>query len=131
MDLEAESSKIDTVGLILTLSASALSGLSGALTQRAITSDLKSGGSPRNSFVFSMELATYGIIFLLLKELVSFLWFGGGLFSDTHALTAGWSVHAAIPVLANVNTSHVYIEAMSVCLRTLRYSLYRRLVALL
>ncbi len=59
-----------TIGLFCVLTASLISGISAALTQRALTfsQDRKS-----NSFLLSAELAVYGIIFLLAKEFITFL----------------------------------------------------------
>ena len=110
MELELEleqlqKPQIDKIGLFMTLAASGLSGLSGALTQKAITSSIESGAPPRNSFVFSMELAVYGMTFLVVKELITLLWMGSGVFNNPGDVTVGWSIHTAIPIMTNVRVT--------------------------
>jgi hypothetical protein len=53
------------MGIVCVLIASMLSGVSAALTQKV----LAGSGKQRNSFLLSAELALYGIVFLLLKEI--------------------------------------------------------------
>jgi solute carrier family 35 (UDP-sugar transporter), member A1/2/3 len=78
---------------MMVFGASMLSGLSAALTQRALV-----GSKPRHPLFFSAELAVYGIIFLLLnaifnsKESATIL--AGGLFNH-------WTLMTLIPVTTN------------------------------
>lgn len=81
------------VGLMMVLGASMLSGLSAALTQRALV-----GSKPRHPLFFSAELAVYGIVFLVIRSLFSeesTSIISGQLFS-------GWSLYTLIPVATNV-----------------------------
>jgi hypothetical protein len=55
------------MGCLLTIAASALSGLSGSLSQAALTSL----SAPRHTAVFTIELAVYGMIFLFGRLLVA------------------------------------------------------------
>ena len=83
------------MGLIMVLSASLLSGLSAALTQKALV-----GSKPRHPLFFSAELAVYGIIFLIVRSLFSSeskLILSGDLF-------AGWTPYTLIPVTLNVSS---------------------------
>ena len=83
------------LGCILVVLASAISGLSGSLSQVALTSlDM-----PRHTAVFTIELAVYGMIFLLIR-----LAFAGG--EETVSLLEkgffnGWTVYTLIPVFSN------------------------------
>lgn len=82
------------MGLIMVLSASMLSGLSAALTQKALV-----GSRPRHPLFFSAELAVYGIIFLIVRALFSSeskTILSGGLFT-------GWTPYTLIPVTLNVS----------------------------
>ena len=82
-------------GIMMVCGASMISGLSAALTQRALV-----GARPRHPLFFSAELAVYGIAFLLLNALFNpnsnekDLILSGGLFS-------GWSLMTLIPVVTN------------------------------
>jgi hypothetical protein len=82
-------------GLFCCLTASGLSGLSGVLVQKALV-----GSTPQNPFVFTAELAVYGIVFLLISSLFSprdrDLLLNGNLFLN-------WTTATFIPVTANVN----------------------------
>jgi hypothetical protein len=85
------------VGIICVLVASLLSGLSAALTQRALV-----GADPRHSFFFSAELAVYGILFILISLL-----FSNG--EDARSLKSGtlfqhWDLLVLVPVTTNVST---------------------------
>jgi cytochrome b561 len=83
-------------GILLVASASMLSGLSAALTQRAMTD---SKGQQRHVMLLSAEMAVYGIVFLLVNLVInSDVQLGGGLLSN-------WSVYTFIPVLTNVNNN--------------------------
>ena len=82
-------------GIMMVCGASMISGLSAALTQRALV-----GARPRHPLFFSAELAVYGIAFLLLNALFNpsskekGLILSGGLFN-------GWSLITFIPVVTN------------------------------
>lgn len=83
------------LGLLLTILASLFSGLSGALTQLAMTP--KNGSYTRHSIFFSAEMAVYQILYLLMnlynsgeKELL----ISGALFKN-------WTVWLLIPVICN------------------------------
>ena len=78
-------------GLFCVASASMLSGLSAALTQRAL-----SGTQPRHTMLYSAEMAVYGIVFLLGNSMVN---------SDIQAgstLWAHWDLTTMFPVITNV-----------------------------
>ena len=95
-------------GLFCCLTASGLSGLSGALVQRAL-----SGTVAQNPFLYTAELATYGIIFLLVtslfREKERDIMLSGNLFTN-------WEVYTLIPVSANVSTHvHVCVYFISTC----------------
>ena len=85
------------IGVILCLSASSLSGLSGALVQKALT-----GKTPQNPFVYTAELALYGIAFLLFTSLYMSspherdMLLSGNLFFN-------WTSYTFIPVITNVS----------------------------
>ncbi len=82
-------------GILLVGTASLLSGLSAALTQRAITA---TGKKQRHVFLLSAEMAVYGIIFLLGNlAFNSDVAVGGGLLSH-------WTIFTLIPVVSNVRT---------------------------
>lgn len=91
------------VGVVLCLSASSLSGLSGALVQTALT-----GKTPQNPFIYTAELALYGIMFLLITSLYLSsdrdreLLLSGNMFSS-------WSAQTFIPVLTNVSMNYFLI----------------------
>jgi hypothetical protein len=51
------------IGIALVLSASAISGLSGALSQKALSNIEK----PRHSILLSSEMAVYGIVFITVR----------------------------------------------------------------
>jgi hypothetical protein len=83
------------LGVVCVLTASMLSGLSAALTQRALI-----GADPRHPFFFSAELAVYGIMFLIFSALAANnsdakLIRKGSLFSH-------WDLFILIPVITNV-----------------------------
>ena len=83
------------LGIMMVCGASMISGLSAALTQRALVS-----AKPRHPLFFSAELAVYGIIFLLGNALFNpnskekDLILSGGLFN-------GWSMLTFLPVITN------------------------------
>jgi hypothetical protein len=118
------------VGCLLVVSASAISGLSGSLSQVALTSL----SAPRHTAVFTIELAVYGMIFLFGRLLVAG--------DETKALLEngffnGWTMYTMIPVLSNVSdfTNHdhyflayLYDRPLHICLM---YATYRPLVAFL
>lgn len=83
------------LGLFWCILASSISGLSGALVQKAVT-----GPNPQHSLLYTSELAMYGIVFLL----------GSSLFSEkdrvvllSGTLFNGWTMKTFIPVTANVS----------------------------
>ena len=80
------------LGLSLALGASMLSGLSAALTQKALTN-----ATPRPALFFSAELATYGILFLI----VSLIFNEEGSRVLQNGIYKGWDAKALIPVLTN------------------------------
>jgi hypothetical protein len=92
------------VGVMLCLSASSLSGLSGALVQKALT-----GKSPQNPFIYTAELALYGIAFLLLTSLYMSsahdreLLLSGNLFLN-------WTTYTFIPVVTNVSVYLTFLN---------------------
>lgn len=77
------------LGVVMVLGASGLSGLSTALTQRALA-----GPKPRDALFFSAELAVYGILFLIVNMFRS-----GEAFSVS--ILRGWELRGLIPVLTN------------------------------
>ena len=79
---------------MMVLGASMLSGLSAALTQKALVSS-----KPRHPLFFSAELAVYGIIFLLVRALFSKE--GASILSGD--LFSGWTPYTFIPVATNVS----------------------------
>jgi len=83
------------LGLFWCILASSISGLSGALVQKAVT-----GPHPQHSLLYTAELATYGISFLLVSSLFSEK-DRGVLLSGT--LFNGWNTNTFIPVTANVS----------------------------
>ena len=83
-----------TLGVAMVAGASLLSGVSGALTQRAL-SDNSAGA--RHSVFFSAELAVYGILVLLLSAVVS----ADGAKVLSSGLFAHWDIYTLIPVVAN------------------------------
>ena len=91
-------------GLFCVASASMLSGLSAALTQRAL-----SGTQSRHTMLYSAEMAVYGIVFLLGNLMVN---------SDIQAgstLWAHWDLSTMFPVITNVR--HVIMcYGISICL---------------
>jgi drug/metabolite transporter (DMT)-like permease len=92
------SSSSSSVGLAMVAAASLISGLSGALTQRAMS---RPGLRKANPFFFSAEMAVFGILFLILNLLTvhSDIQGEGGLFSN-------WTPIIIVPVLANVQLSN-------------------------
>lgn len=80
-------------GLLMVAAASIISGLSAALTQRALV-----GSKPRHSVFFSAELAVYGIAFLLINLIFNNDIKGGGF-----ALFSNWDLYTLIPVITNVS----------------------------
>ena len=91
-------------GLFCVAFASMLSGLSAALTQRAL-----SGTQSRHTMLYSAEMAVYGIVFLLGNLMVN---------SDIQAgstLWAHWDLSTMFPVITNVR--HVIMcYGISICL---------------
>lgn len=83
------------IGVVFVLTASMMSGISTALTQRA----LAAAAYPRHAFLFSAELAFFGILFL-----IGYCFFQPAdkelLLSGT--LFANWSTQTFIPVTTNV-----------------------------
>ena len=89
----AGSGKDYQLGVSIVLGASMLSGLSSALTQRALV-----GHKPRHPLFFSSELAVYGIVFLLINALCSKE--GAKIFHGN--FFHGWTPYTIIPVITNV-----------------------------
>ena len=81
------------IGLIYVAGASMMSGLSAALTQRALV-----GLEQRHPLFFSAELAFYGIIFLLIN-----LYFNNDIKGGSMNLLLHWDMYTLIPVIANVS----------------------------
>ena len=81
-------------GLLLTISASLFSGLSGALTQLATIP--QAGSYTRHSLFFSAEMAVYQILYLLFK-----LYYSGEEKHLTGALFQNWTPMLLIPVVCN------------------------------
>lgn len=84
------------LGCFLVIMASTISGLSGSLSQVALTSL----SIPRHTAVFTIELAVYGMIFLFARLMI------GG--EETtmlleHGFFNGWTIYTMIPVLSNVS----------------------------
>lgn len=79
-------------GLLAVGTASLLSGLSTALTQRTLTS-----AKPRPSIFLSAEMAVYGIVFLVLNLIFNNDIKGGG-----YNLFQQWEWSVLIPVISNV-----------------------------
>ena len=84
-------SHVNSLGIICVTIASCLSGLSAALTQKALTS-----AQPRPSFFFSAELAVYGIIFLIANAA-----YKNDLDSVDLNMFSKWTLPDYIPVLTN------------------------------
>ena len=94
---------LDELGLAATLVASLLSGLSNALTQRsfAVAPGKEASSIPRNPFLYSIELAVYGLAFLCATEIYEYYQHGDGLFASTGRFMAGWTPYTMIPVTMN------------------------------
>ncbi len=80
-------------GLLSVCAASAISGLSAALSQRAMAR------TSRSPMIFSAELAVYGIAFLLVNQL-----FNSDIVDGNH-MFSHWSIFTLLPVLSNVSMS--------------------------
>jgi hypothetical protein len=104
------------LGMVCVAVASMLSGLSAALTQRAVTGASSSfaaadpGGSnngavvrTRNTMQLSAEMAVYGILFLLIN-----LWFNNDI-KGSHLLS-NWDMLTLIPVLTNVRGFLIFLS---------------------
>lgn len=87
--------------------ASMLSGLSAALTQRALQ-----GNKPRSPVFMSGELAVYGIMFLLVN-----LYFNSDIKGGGFGLFSHWNLWTLIPVVTNVSwfILKLYIIIFSLC----------------
>lgn len=97
--LSASASSNYQLGVLAVLGASFISGLSAALSQRALV-----GSKPRHPIFFSAELAAYGITFLLVSGLFSKdkdLILSGHLFD-------GWEANTLIPVTTNVSGTRFF-----------------------
>lgn len=93
--IESFDSSSYKLGVILVTIASVLSGISTALTQKTLVSNIK--GKTRHPIFFSAELATYSIIFLLISSLFQndgYQMFSKGFFND-------WKLTTFIPVITN------------------------------
>jgi hypothetical protein len=107
------------LGMVCVAVASMLSGLSAALTQRAVTGASSSfaaaaaaapGSSnngavvrARNTMQLSAEMAVYGILFLLIN-----LWFNNDI-KGSHLLS-NWDMLTLIPVLTNVRVFLIFFS---------------------
>jgi len=80
---------VSSKGLTVVLSASFISGLAAALTQRS----LSGANAARNSLVFSAELAVWGIMFLLPSLIMQII--------RGKNLLANWRLHTLLPVFVN------------------------------
>jgi hypothetical protein len=82
-------------GVLVVLLSSMLSGISAALVQKAFTVP-----KPKNPILFSAEMAVYGIVFLLIKEMCF-----GAKFTDTFSLKLfhNWTAMTLIPVFTNAS----------------------------
>lgn len=94
---------------MLVFGASLLSGLSAALTQRAMTSSSAAKNNQRHVLVLSAEMAIYGIIFLLIN-----LAFNSDI-EEGGSLVSNWTFLTMIPVLTNVSRSTTH-SALLLCL---------------
>lgn len=103
---------LDKWGLAATLVASLLSGFSNAMTQRSfvgssstIVADPKSKAAivvgPRNPFLYSIELAVYGLLFLCVKETYEYYQYDQGVFASSQNFSRGWTPYTLIPVVVN------------------------------
>lgn len=91
-----------TLGVIPVLTASFISGLTGAISQKNLQSNnTTSSSSPssggRNPFLFSMELCIASILFLLL----SFTFSNDGQQIQTNGFFHGWTYQTMIPITTN------------------------------
>lgn len=80
------------LGIILVTIASLLSGISTALTQKALV-----GKGRRNPILFSAELASFGIIFLIISSIFQsdgYKMISNGFFNE-------WNINTFIPVITN------------------------------
>jgi hypothetical protein len=101
------------LGLLVVATASLLSGISAALTQKHLVDYRK-----RHPFFFSAELAIYGIVFLLGNLLVrSDVAPGGSLFSH-------WTPLTLIPVVTNVRQEEFRI-GRNICICIPYVCMYR------
>eukprot|EP01041_Mallomonas_annulata_P002392 gene2392-4643_t len=80
------------LGVLLVLGASATSGLSAALTQRALVA-----AKPRETVFFSAELAVYSLVLLVGKE----VFFGKGFSPSVFFMS--WDLWTLIPVTCNIS----------------------------
>lgn len=97
VDLSLDSANY-RLGLMMVLGASMLSGLSAALTQKALV-----GPKPRHPLFFSAELAVFGIIFLVIRAFFSKE--GASIMSGR--LFTGWTPYTFIPVVTNVSQNRL------------------------
>lgn len=79
------------IGVLVVLAASLLSGISAALVQKAFLPP-----NPCNSMLFSAELAVYGIMFLVAREVYVSIESG-----SSGDLLKNWDAFTLIPVLTN------------------------------
>lgn len=89
-------------GLMCVAAASMLSGLSGALIQRALAGAGSGAAAQvqRNTMLFSAEMAVYGIVFLLVNLLFNNDTSGSG--GGSGSLLSHWDLPTFIPVITNV-----------------------------
>jgi UDP-sugar transporter A1/2/3 len=102
----ADTNSMYQIGLLCVAAASMLSGLSAALTQRAVTG---SGGGARNTLLLSAEMAVYGIIFLLINLVFNNDTKGSG------SLLTNWNLPTLIPVITNVRVTLLTVHTALQC----------------
>ena len=91
-------------GMLLVAGASLLSGLSSALTQKAVTPvEMKDKKLmvPRHTMLLSAEMAVYGIAFLLVN-----LYFNSDI-AKGGTIISHWTLWTFIPVLTNVRSLYL------------------------
>ena len=82
------------VGVFMVLAASAISGLSGALSQKALSGIEQ----PRHSILLSSEMAVYGIMFIIGRILLTPVEMES---IERNGFWYGWTPYTFIPVTAN------------------------------
>lgn len=100
------------LGLGMTVIASGLSGLSGALTQKALSATPPT----RTSMIFSMELSVYGILFLVLSDSLYHMGEDPPIVAQIVECVSnvgvcpmfnGWTMWTFVPVIMNVRSAQL------------------------